>query len=342
MRIAAAPKPNPEPSLDQLLIRFLTRIIAPDSWTDQGGKGTIQYNTLGMTLQIGQQPPDIHEQVVDLLNALRRLQDVEVVIEARVVLVPKAVLQSIGMDLSTTVFPADKPWQEYGGFQFRPTCDLGYWAWMPANRFTPDVPISMQVPYFNIVTAPCSCPTWPKAADVKVELAFFNDLQRFLFLQAVRHDVRTAISETPPITLFNGQTADIDVGDDLDCFNAHELELQRGVGCNVTVAVTPVVSGDRRFVRLKLDPSVQVLGQERTISMALAKDVILPDGGTVIIGGLKTQTERRSAPQDADRLANEVGDDDEARILMVIVTARIIINEEVQQEFPGKQVRIPR
>jgi hypothetical protein len=56
-------------TMEDLLIRLITSTIEPDSWSDVGGKGTIQFFPLGHALVVGQQTPDIQEQIVDLLQA---------------------------------------------------------------------------------------------------------------------------------------------------------------------------------------------------------------------------------------------------------------------------------
>jgi general secretion pathway protein D len=78
--------------------------------------------------------------------------------------------------------------------------------------------------------------------------------------------------------------------------------------------------------------------------------VVVPDGGTVLMGGLKTLVEGRneygppvlSKIPYISRLFKNVGYGREAQSLMIMVTARIIINEEEEQEFMGTLPRIPR
>src|SRR5207247_1221842 len=76
----------PGQTIEDVLIKVITTSIAPDSWSDVGGKGTIQYFPLGLALVVNQ-TQDIQEQVADLLAALRRLQDLEVAIEMRLITV---------------------------------------------------------------------------------------------------------------------------------------------------------------------------------------------------------------------------------------------------------------
>ncbi|HZY88190.1 MAG TPA: hypothetical protein VFE78_25365 [Gemmataceae bacterium] len=60
------------------LIRLITSTIEPRSWDVQGGRGIVDYHTPSRSLVVNQ-TADIHEQVVDLLSALRRLMEKEFV-----------------------------------------------------------------------------------------------------------------------------------------------------------------------------------------------------------------------------------------------------------------------
>src|SRR5262249_39429205 len=146
-----------------------------------------------------------------------------------------------------------------------------------------------------------------------------------------------------------------------------------------------VVSADRRFVRLNLMPTLRNLvssttpllpiqvtvpqyffdnispPQAQTLQLfvqqppaasfiTLNTTVIVPDGGTVLMGGLKSLVEARnefgppvlSKIPYISRLFKNIGYGREAESLMIMVTARIIINEEEEQEFLGNLPRIPR
>ena len=69
----------------------------------------------------------------------------------------------------------------------------------------------------------------------------------------------------------------------------------------------------------------------------------VPDGGTVLLGGLKRLSEGRnefgppmlSKIPYLDRLFKNVGYGREAESLMIMVTPRIIINEEEEQRQTG-------
>src|SRR5262249_6708765 len=66
------------------LIELIQHTIAPHSWASMGGQGTIDYFPMTMSLVINQ-TPDIQEQIAELLETLRRLQDAEVAVEIRLI-----------------------------------------------------------------------------------------------------------------------------------------------------------------------------------------------------------------------------------------------------------------
>jgi hypothetical protein len=74
--------PTPVPIMDQTLVNLITHMIAPTSWEAVGGEGAIEYFPVSMELVI-RQTPVVHEQISELLAALRRFQEVEVSVEVR-------------------------------------------------------------------------------------------------------------------------------------------------------------------------------------------------------------------------------------------------------------------
>src|SRR5262249_25614246 len=89
----------PGQTMEDLLIKLITNTIKPETWEAMGGPGTIDYFPLGMALTINQ-TPDIQEQVADLLQALRRLQDLEVSVEIRFITLAESFFERIGVDFN--------------------------------------------------------------------------------------------------------------------------------------------------------------------------------------------------------------------------------------------------
>jgi len=143
-------------------------------------------------------------------------------------------------------------------------------------------------------------------------------------------------------------------------------------GPGVTVTVQAIVSADRRFVRMNLAPTLtaltsatvplfpvtafitpvfeggsqgvpipftQFFQQPSVSTISVQTTVAVPDGGTVVLGGLKTLAEGRnefgppvlSQIPYLNRLFRNQGIGRETRHIMIMVTPRIIIQSE--EEF---------
>src|SRR5690606_10814013 len=64
------------------LTDLLTSTIEPESWVEYGGSGSIQRSESTLSLVI-RQTQRVHDEIRDLLDQLRRLQDLQVTIEVR-------------------------------------------------------------------------------------------------------------------------------------------------------------------------------------------------------------------------------------------------------------------
>src|SRR5262249_55529557 len=137
----------------------------------------------------------------------------------------------------------------------------------------------------------------------------------------------------------------------------------------VLLSTTPVVSADRRYVRMTLSPTFTALNGFTTIQVpaavggsgigggssvvkgtiqlpnfsfsSVSTTVTVPDGGTVLLGGVKRMTENRtelgvpvlSKVPMINRLFRNVGIGRTTSSLMMMVTPRIIILEEEEERL---------
>src|SRR4029079_5813448 len=88
--------------------RLITNTIKPDSWSNMGGEGSIEYFPIGLALVINQSP-EVIEEVERLLESLRKLQDLEVSIEVKVVSLAETFFERIGVDFSMGIPTNAKP-----------------------------------------------------------------------------------------------------------------------------------------------------------------------------------------------------------------------------------------
>ncbi len=77
------------PTTEASLIHMIVNTVNPQSWSSVGGPGTIDFFPPDMTLVVNQ-TAEVHERISNLLSALRRLQDLQVTVEVRVVSVRDA------------------------------------------------------------------------------------------------------------------------------------------------------------------------------------------------------------------------------------------------------------
>ncbi|HZT79915.1 MAG TPA: hypothetical protein VFA26_06830, partial [Gemmataceae bacterium] len=143
----------------------------------------------------------------------------------------------------------------------------------------------------------------------------------------------------------------------------------------VSLTLTAVISGDRRFVRVNVTPNIinlvptvplfpivtpifpvleggqpgppvlftQFIQQPSFTTIFVNTTVTVPDGGTVVMGGLKRLSEGRtefgppvlSKIPYVNRLFKNVGYGRDVESLLIMVTPRIIINEEEEFEQTG-------
>lgn len=92
---------NPAADFDTL-IELITATIAPDSWTEYGGAASIRQYETTLSLVI-RQTQKVHEEIADLLEQLRRLQDLQVTIEVRFVTVSDRFFERIGVDFDFNI-----------------------------------------------------------------------------------------------------------------------------------------------------------------------------------------------------------------------------------------------
>jgi general secretion pathway protein D len=391
-----------QPDFDSLT-ELITSTIAPQSWTEVGGPGAITGYENNLSLVVSQ-TQDVHEQIADLLEQLRRLQDLQVTIEVRFISLADNFFERIGVDFNLSL---DDNTGLMNQIPFLPnvvnsvpqansplfddsnkSLSIGWTAAGPTGdldiKLTQGSFTSAQPTFggFDINTA------------ANFGFAILSDIEAFFVIQAAQGDSRSNILQAPKVTMFNGQFASVTdvtqrpfvtqlipvVGD----FAAAQQPVIVVLSEGTTLSVQAVVSADRRFVRLTLVPFFSQIGdvQEFTFSGTTTTDsgttvqdpsnpnqdvtngatktvsgttvqlptfaitsvnttVSVPDGGTILLGGIKRLREQRiergvpilnKVPY-ISRLFKNVGIGREAQSLMMMVTPRIIIQEEEEQKL---------
>jgi type II secretory pathway component GspD/PulD (secretin) len=395
-------------TLHELLMKLVTNTVAPQSWSDVGGAGQIDYFPIGMALVVNQ-TPDVQEQVAELLEALRRLQDLEVAVEVRIITVAETFFERIGLDFQVNVKGKNSSavQEQITSGQFAPAGQLNTFfpngvisGVTPAGTLTHDLNIPITNSSYQMAIPPFGYPNSPGSnGGLSMGLAFLNEIQVFMFMEAAQGDRRTNIMFAPKLTLFNGQTSTIQIQDfqffvtavtvtsvngqivfspSNNPFPVGPATLNNPAGVGINLAIQAVVAADRRYVRLNMAPTLSSLGsavvplfpvttivtpafdggfvgqpipftqfiqQPNFTFTNIATTVSVPDGGTVLLGGLKSLSEGRnefgppvlSKIPYLNRLVKNTGYGREAQSMMIMVTPRIIINREESERQTGFQ-----
>src|SRR6185437_2413395 len=81
------------------LIELITGTIAPTTWSEVGGAGAIKQFATNLSLVISQ-TQEVHEEIADLLEQLRRLQDLQVTIEVRFLTLSDQFYEQMGIQMN--------------------------------------------------------------------------------------------------------------------------------------------------------------------------------------------------------------------------------------------------
>ncbi len=382
-----------QPDFDSL-IELITSTITPTSWDNAGGAGSIAPFETNLTLVVSQ-TQEVHEQIADLLNQLRRLQDLQVTIEVRFITLNDNFFERIGVN-----FNFDIP--SGGGTQLifngQPTVGGSKVVGLDSTglfQSTTNNAVVFQQGSFASATVPAFPGLNVDSTPASFGFAILSDIQAFFLIQAVEGDDRTNILQAPKVTLFNGQQALVSdtsqrpfvtsvipvVGD----FAAAQQPVITVLNEGTSLTVQAVVSNDRRFVRLTVVPFFSQIGDVSTFTftgsststsnsanstgsgststsggntvttegttvqlptfnyVTVTTTVSVPDGGTVLLGGIKRLAEGRtergvpilSKIPYINRLFRNVATGRTTQSLMMMVTPRIIIQEEEEQKLLG-------
>lgn len=399
------------------LIDLITSTIQPTTWDEVGGPGSIQEFETNLSLVITQ-TQQVHEQIVDLLAQLRRLQDLQVTIEVRFITLNDNFFERIGVDFDFQIDDdIDRPFQVFGRIpegdddddddeditveRERDTRDVDHEndtlavGLAAPGVFSADLDIPFSQGSYDLAVPQFG--GFDPSAGASIGFAILSDIEAFFFVNAAQGSRRSNLLQAPKVTLFNGQQAFVSdqsqspfvvsvipvVGD----FAAAQQPVIVVLSEGTFLTVQAVVSDDRRFVRLTLLPFFSRIGDvdtftfsgtetttentseegiqtapndnskknsEKTTSRAgttvqlptfsfvsVTTTVSVPDGGTVLLGGIKRLSEGRnefgvpilSKLPYINRLFRNVGVGRESQSLMMMVTPRIIIQEEEEERL---------
>ncbi len=292
-------QPKSRDDIVKEIITAITSTVAPDSWRDQGG-------TIGAVRELnGQlivtQISDNQSAVFNLLAQLRETRALQIAIEARFLLVDNNFLDDFGFSWGLTL-PAGQLGTNVGTVTVN------------NNSAAQAVPQSTGVPssLVGILGATATSATGTSTSNaLDISGQILDNYQLNLLLRATQADRRTTTVDSPRVTLFNGQRGYIAVTSQQNFVASFTTNVAAGgINGNAVVANTPnvatlttgvvlfveaTVSSDRRYVVMKLSPTLSTLD-------GIDSFAVSSNGGTTTVaastrgGGLSSIAAHRFIP----------------------------------------------
>ncbi len=378
------------------LMSLIQQTIAPLDWDTAGGQSTMSpfMSTLSLVVSA---PQTTHEQIEELLETLRRQQDLQVTIEVKFITLNDNFFERMGVDFDLRIDDNVRrlPQDDQG-----PSSVVGLSAGVTAtDRFPVTADFDIALAQDSFASAVPVFGGFNSEAGASLGFAILSDLEMFFFMNAAQGDQRTNVLQAPRVTMFDGQFASISdtisrpfvtslipvVADFAVAQQPVIVVLNEGTVLNVQATCSP----DKRFVRLTLNPSFSQIDrvdtftfegsrttrsnsaqtgtnilnptgsltsndndQEQIVagttvqqpsfaSTNISTTVSVPDGGTILLGGIKRMREGRiergvpilSKIPYVNRLFKNTAIGRETSTLMMTVTPRIIIQEEEELKY---------
>jgi len=393
------------------IINLIQAVTGEDGAWDDGNVPEPQYYSPNLSLVI-KQTEDIHEEIVDLLRQLRKLNDLQVTVEVRFITLSDSFFERIGIDMDLNfrnkgAGPKTQMETEMligDSYKYTDTSIHGSNVVVGMSELGTfnanlDVPVR-QNSFANTVP---SFGSFMPDAGATLGFAILSDVEAFFFMNAAQGDSRSNVLQAPKVTTFNGQYASIYDGSETpfvtsvnpvvaDFSAAYQpVIMVLREGTNLTVQA--VVTHDRQNVRLVLNPvfskitnksnfrfdgedvtedsdTEKTKGDSKNPAASDEKDknrtstvrrsgvtiqqpimasvnvstvVSVPDGGTILLGGIKRLSEGRSEQgvpilnkiPFVNRLFMNSAIGRDTQSIMLMVTPRILIQEEEEEYMLG-------
>jgi len=353
--------------LDALIRDF----INPESWEEDDNNG-LQVTENG-TLIVNHTPA-IHDQIDSLLHDLREATAIMVDIEARFLKIEDNFLEDIGVDFRGLGAPGtgtneffndfgDASTQAELGNSIGQGNDLGAFFDDGANG---QVGARLENLYDTDLG---DQGVLTNSGGLSFQWTYLQDLELELILRAVSKSERVELVTAPHILVHNTARSNLTVLNQVAYIQDYDVEIAQAASIadpivaviedGVILDVRPVVSADRRFITVEMRPTVAELvrpipefttslGGGTAVTLQLPQlevsrvrtSVPIPDGATVLLGGLRVRDEQNL--QSGIPILNKIpivsllferkGQFVTSRKLLILLKAEIVIPDEHQPE----------
>ena len=330
-----ARKDSPSQTGEKGLIRALTRSVAPGAWVANGGHCRVEYMPLTLSLVVSA-TPDVQEQVADTLASLRRLQDMQVAVELRVVSASDDAADSLwhDLDLPSIECADEAPATHRGGMAGVLKCGPLKLTFVDDKQLFRLMEHLQGDTRTNVMQAPKMTLFNGQTSTLEVV-----DLQQFVTGVSIRSE--------------GG--------------NLHYEPRVEAIPLGSRFQIQPAISADRRFVRVKLrgeltsldspevplfpvSAPINMMGRDGkpksfthfiqlpdVTSLLVDQTLVIADGKTAVLSGWKRarEVDRDLCPPAFSEIPylNQLFHKNVRRHdnLLVLVTPRIVVHEEEEQ-----------
>ena len=344
-----------------------------------GDEGDVQFKD-GSRILIVKAPAEAHHKIQDLLHGLRGTGGLTVSLETRFITVEDSFLQDIGVDLRDLGDDSGGIGAEGKGRTIRFDDVLSGTPGAPAgigtsNRagvfYNMNSDGDLRGRVENLLDVALGREGFmTNSGGTSIQATWLDDVQAEVVLRAVEKSTRSTVVTAPKLTAFNGERANITVLNQVSYIQDFDVEIAQRAQIGdpivqtlrdgVILDITPIVSADRRYVTLELRPTVAILQRPiKTLQTTLANGppvviqlpeleisrvrttVTMPDGGILLLGGLKFMHEQRMESTVPwlgkipilsffwSRKSTYV----DKKNLIILVKAKIIVLEEMEPTF---------
>ena len=349
---------------------LIQETIAPDSWYDVGGEGSITIHENKKL--IVRQTLEVHNQIEKLLNDLRKSLGHQVSIEARFLLVGENFLEDIGLDVDFKYYP-------HQDTRFSP---LTFDSYSSGITLPEDTGLTGT---FGGVTEVEGGERVPKTIASQIGWIYnpyfiLDPLQVTFLLRATQAHRDSLTLTAPKVTVISGESAtlrvrrilrypgeiDIDI-DEIGDFGDFRYTIdyeERAIIMGTLLNITPTITHDKKNVLLNIvaelrdflrmndttiqlpvlggpgfeDPTSYIIPLPETEVSQVQTRVSVPDGGTLLLGGQKVSVEvEREAGVPVlskipfiGRLFSNRSTVKDEKVLLILVKPTIILQEEAE------------
>lgn len=244
------------------LIDLITTVVGDEeTWETVGDP---QFFSLNNTLAI-RQTEENHEEIQELLEKLRSLNDLQVAVEVRFITISDEYFERIGVNMNLS-FQSETDAGDLDDDQLVPSKKGVYGIYDAGasgnNMFTENLNINFTQNSYGLAVPQFG--NYDPSVGAQMGFAILSDIESYFFVSAAESDTRTNVLQAPKVTMFNGQTASV-----MDFTSVPYVSTVIPVVGEFAVAQQPVItvinegqfmtvqataSPDRKYVRMTVVP----------------------------------------------------------------------------------------